>query len=589
MKLAPDNVFKLAVFAFLLCIFILVYYQFRIIQRETEAMWRTIVSGFTEEKNTHLNNTFFYTANNLQAIDSLNWHYFRSMIESDTTLRNLQLVRLNVFDTNETLRYSYTRNTLDEYISDENIYELVQGNIRGNETTIMIEEHLGTNLGIVITPLIRRNNMHFLTIVYVFDVDQTRLRGLHFYDVFLIGFIAFLTFFIFMYLYKLAIEKSVDNITKYMEISISEKNKSNVFQLSNDKPFQHLIQKISYLISQKKESEKKYLDYSDKFYYFINLTGEGLVMEDETGYIYFCNKKFVEILGYEDESELLGIKLVDLFFNPDEIDNYESSINVSAINFQSTNKVDFLTKNGMKKECLLSKKVITDNNNSLIGYYCAVTDIVGVSTYHHSQSEIQYLRSNIFEQYTNPLIILDQNEKIVDVNEAFINIVKNSRNEVISRPFIDTIKGFELEQVWHPNIKELEVFEPEVNKWFQIIVKNMQINDKHLKLVHAFAIDQFKKQHKYNKLILNDFRGFYFITDRDNQVLYVSQSFTNITNNTEAWFMDYYKALINLSLSKSQNLLETMTVSNQKKKFEFRITQLYTYNETMILYQAVLK
>ena len=589
MTLKLEKTHKIVVLVFLLFVILVAYYQFYVVQRETQEMWKTIVSGYTMEKNTHLNNIFFFHARDKSSIDNLNWHYFRVMIDNDLTLRNLQLVRLNIYDTDEVLRHSYSRDHLDRVIEDDALYDLVNDNIRGNETTVILEEYKGRHLGVVITPLIRRNNMHFLTLVYVFDIAETSMANKHIFDTILIGLATFIAFILLLSLCRKVVEKNIDNLTKSIDFSITENNKPNPYPLNYEKPFNILSQKISYLISHKKEIEKKYLEYSDKFYYFINLTGEGLVMEDETGYIYFCNKKFVEILGYEDESELLGVKMTDLFYSTEDVEKYENSINITYINVQSTNKVDFLTKGGIKKECILTKKVITNNQNQISGFYCAVTDIVGVSTFSHSQSEIQQLRSSVFEQYNNPLAILDQDEKIIDVNEAFINIVNKGRNDLLSQTFIEAIKGFELEKVWHPSLKDFELFEPGVNRWYQIIVKSMQINNDNFKLIHAFSIEQFKKQTRYNKLILSDFRGFYFITDRENQVLYVSQSFTNITHNTEEWFADYYKALLNLSITKSQNLIDNMTISYQKKKFEFRIVQLFTYNETMILYQAVLK
>jgi len=381
----------------------------------------------------------------------------------------------------------------------------------------------------------------------------------------------------------------MDDISKYIDFCIIEKNKPNPYTLSYVPPFTNMAQKISYLISRKNELEKKYLEYSDKFYHFINLTSEGLVMEDEIGYIYFCNKRFAEILDYETESELLGLKMTDLFYDPEDTETYKSGLNISHISIQASNKVNFVTKNGMKKEVVLSKKAILNNQNLVLGFYCSITEVIGVSTFNYSQSEIHNLRSNVYERYGNPCVILDHNDRVVDVNEAFLNFVNKNRSSLISQYFIDTIKGFEFERSWHPNLRDFELFEPTVNKWFQVVIKNILVHNNSYKFVHCLIIDQFKKQDKYKKMILEDFRGFFFITGKNAVVLYVSQSFTTITHNSEEWFVSYYSDLINSSLNKSQNLTDTITISHRKIKYEFKIAQLFTNNDDMKLFQAILK
>ena|GEM_PF-2760076 len=589
MALKPDKAFLYIIIIFLLCVGIYVFYQYRMVYRETEEMWKTVISGFTEEKNEHLTNKFFLNVSDFQSIQSLNWHYFKSLIDDDVSLKRFNLAQMNVYDINHELRYSYTRDLSKTIIPNDQLLEKIQSNIRRNDTDVIFKKYEKNNLGIVTTPLKRRNNMHFLSIVYVFDMNQTRLQNIRFFETIVVGLTMFALYFLSIFFLRCVIKRNMDDISKYIDFCIIEKNKPNPYTLSYVPPFTNMAQKISYLISRKNELEKKYLEYSDKFYHFINLTSEGLVMEDEIGYIYFCNKRFAEILDYETESELLGLKMTDLFYDPEDTETYKSGLNISHISIQASNKVNFVTKNGMKKEVVLSKKAILNNQNLVLGFYCSITEVIGVSTFNYSQSEIHNLRSNVYERYGNPCVILDHNDRVVDVNEAFLNFVNKNRSSLISQYFIDTIKGFEFERSWHPNLRDFELFEPTVNKWFQVVIKNILVHNNSYKFVHCLIIDQFKKQDKYKKMILEDFRGFFFITGKNAVVLYVSQSFTTITHNSEEWFVSYYSDLINSSLNKSQNLTDTITISHRKIKYEFKIAQLFTNNDDMKLFQAILK
>jgi PAS domain S-box-containing protein len=353
------------------------------------------------------------------------------------------------------------------------------------------------------------------------------------------------------------------------------------------KPFDQLESKLTFLISHRKELEKKYLDLSDKFFYLIQLTTEGIIMEDDLGYIYYCNKRLAKILGYNDESELIGLKFSNLFCEKDEATHYQNEVNVRKMKVSYSYKLALRAKNGERKDCRLTASVMMNSTGDVIGYYGTIIDVSGVSTISDHQMQMLQLRNLIVENTLNPTVVLDENDFVVDANYSFINYAGKNRSDVLQNSFENVIKGLEIENTYFPGIDEYEFYDPAQNQWYFMTVRRMRYNHKDYKVIAFFIIGHLKNQLQYHKLIFDDFRGFYFITNKKNQINYISPSFFKITHHTEGWFRSYYASLIQ---NKMLNLFEPITIITPNKlKLEFKLTQLYTNNESLVLFQATQK
>jgi hypothetical protein len=156
---------------------------------------------------------------------------------------------------------------------------------------------------------------------------------------------------------------------------------------------------------------------------------------------------------------------------------------------------------------------------------------------------------------------------------------------LVSKEFEVIIKGFELEKTWSANALSFELFEPTLNQWFFVHSSHITVNRKTYKLICLFDIDFLKKQQKHISLLLNDYYGFFFITNKQDQVIYVSPSFNKITSNNETWFINYYQSFVLLQ----KDTTDKMVITHQKAKYEFTITKLFTNSESLNLYQGILK
>ena len=589
--MTPKRAIILVVVAFLVSIILLGITQFYTMRNENERAYIKLFTAIAEEKNMHLRNTFF---DNVEDIENINWYNFRVIIDNDTVLRNLNLVKLNVYDTNDVLICSYIRNMVNRDVIDDETFVLPYKVSAYKITDVSIKESLYSKIGVVSTSLFFNSSesilLPHLHLVYVFDMSDAKIHFFKFYKTSWVWFLVAIVFLLSLYFLYHVLEKNISNITKYIDYCVNKKSVENPYKLTFNQPFSFLSNKISFCISRTIDLEKQFLNESNNFYNLFNLCDDGLAMEDTSGYIFHCNKKLQEIFEYDRVDDILGLRITDLLYKKSNTDKLDNRLIDTVLNISSNNKVDFLTKNGSKKECIVTKKAMTDEQNNITGYYYVIKDIEGISTVSYGQTELQSLRSKIYDQLMMPIVILNDESNILDVNEAFLNVVNKSRNFVITKSFLDTIKGFELEHRWYPGTKEvIEVFEPIVCKWFYVITKTAIIKNAAYSIIQGYIIDNYRKGQQYNKLIFDDFRGFFFVTNKEYEVVFISPSFLKLTSHSEEWFVDYYKSLLTISLNKSQNLIEAFTIPVKNTKLEFRVTQLYTDVDTMLLFLAVLK
>lgn len=591
MILKPNKVLLiLSLFCFIIIftVTVSVYYSF---QKNTITLWEAFISKYVAEKNLFFNNSFFQNVNSLNDYYKLNYNYFKKILEQDDTLESYSLSGLFIYtvDGSKVFSQKLSNQKHFEYLTESQIFDSVKKYIYLNNVTVKHITVNGSKFSLVVAPLFNSYKTHYITVVYLFNNDYLYSKNSPFNAIIFMGWGLFIVFIMIIITLLFVYKKYINDITHFIEFNVFEKNANNPYKLHFLKPFDSLERKITYLISQRKELEVKYFELTERFHYLISLTGEGLVMEDDEGFIYFCNNRFAKILDYEDESELIGVKFIELLYDEDELRKYEIETKFRQLKPQSTYRLGFVTKKGFRKECLLTGSLILNNQNEVIGYYGAITDISGINSFNQSETELLSIRSAVVDQFTSPIIVTDNDDIICDVNDAFINFINKPKSDLISIHFEDIIKGYEIEKSWNSNTLGFELFEPSLNQWFYVSTRKVQHNSKWFKLIVFFTINHLKKQQQYHKLILDDLKGFFFITNKENYVLYVSPSFTRITQNPESWFNNYYNSLINLSKNKSLSLMDSMVITHHKTKFSFKISQISTESSSLNLFLATLK
>jgi PAS domain S-box-containing protein len=386
------------------------------------------------------------------------------------------------------------------------------------------------------------------------------------------------------------VEKCIGELTVFIDKNSVGKHPAIPHRLNHVKPFHILGKKITQLVAQIKEQNSNYMHLNKQFFDLVNITQEGWVMADNADYIYFCNKKLIDMLEYDDETDIIGSQFSEFLYSPEDAEKIHKTSELSHVRTQTIKKINFVTRKGTKKECRLTCSYIFGDEENVIGYYYVITDVTGLYSLNIEQAELIEIRSTGFEKNSQPMVVIDSEQTIIDINTAFINYVHKERAEIIAKPFYYIIKDMEAGKSWQSDSQGFEVFEPSLKKWFYISPRELFIEDKKYLMISFLDLESYRKEYNYSRHILEDFRGFYFITNKQNVVVYVSPSFAKITQINEgiAWFVNYYK-MFQLQLNKTISSDEMKILNNRKTLFEFRVIQLFTSSDSINLYQATLK
>jgi len=554
-------------------------------------MWETFYSRYVVEKNRHLNTQFFQNINNIQGFQTINYNYFKRLLDEDASLSNLNLVGIAIYDVHKEFIWSHRLSpyNISNSIKDADVYEIIKDKLVLNEVSTAVQKKDKKTYKLICAPLKSQSFIHNASIVYIFDIDNLLTGSDLFKRLVILSIILYIVFFISIFSMSRLMNMNIKILERYIETNKLGKQKTTKHNLQNVKPFNILSKKITQLIALVKEYEARYIDSAQKLFEYSNISNEGWVSIDKNGMIFFCNKRFAEILEYENEEELYNTRFETLFYSEFEINKYREKNETVKQNVKFIKKLFFQTKNGYKRECKLNESCIFGNDGNVSGYYYCISDITDMYSANTKEKlDIMKIRTAHFDQTEQPLVVLNADNVIIDTNYAFLNYVQKERTLLVSKSFKDIIYDFEAGKAWQENANDFEIFEPSLMKWYYISKRKLELEETTYQIISFLDIHSFKKEYYFQKLILEDIKGFYFVTNKADQVIYLSQSFTNITENSEAWFKNYY-ALMLLSKDKTIDIHKHMIITYRKNKFEFMVTQLFTSIDSLNLYQAILK
>jgi len=495
-----------------------------------------------------------------------------------------------VYEVKEGILHKYNRNPDLNIIDNPLILKGItekSHNIDVLTETVTIHGH---KYFVVTLPLWTVSQHHHVSTIYVFDIERNILRIQSIYLIVVIAFFLFFTFLTTQFLLYDTIVKYIKHLVAYVEQNTFKTSSDGTFKLLYRKPFDVLEQKLSFLISHRKELEERYTELNEKLYYLVHLTKEGIVMEDKFGLIYYCNQQFAKILEYDDEVELIGLKFTDLIIDEVEVSKYQNEVKLRQMKANYTYDLTLRSKNGHRILCRLTANIVTEADGSVRGYYGTIMDISGTSTFSISEVQAYKLRSLFIETNPNPIVMLDENNYVRDANDAFIDFINKKRTEVISKEFDDVIDEHELKELYNPDIEEFEFYDPQQNNWFFAVNRYIKHENKDYHYLVLYSFGYLKTKTPYHKTIFEDIRGFFFITTKANQVQFISPSFYNLTKLPQEWFNEYYNSLIEASPTKTLNLFEPMVIlTTNQMKLEFKLTQIYTNSGNFLVYQAIQK
>ena len=205
-------------------------------------------------------------------------------------------------------------------------------------------------------------------------------------------------------------------------------------------------EEISKLYNSLQESEEKYRN-------IIEIANEGILIADPSGIITYVNARMAEMLGYTEE-ELIGTDVIS-FVDEEEVEFGEKKVENRKKGIQESYEIKCRKKNGEELWFLVSATPMYDNNGKHIANMTMQTDITERKHAEESLKENEKKLSRLYESGLLGIIYWNMDNKIVDANDKFLEIVGYTREDLES----DRINWFEMTPPEYRYLDERSVVE----------------------------------------------------------------------------------------------------------------------------------
>ena len=188
-------------------------------------------------------------------------------------------------------------------------------------------------------------------------------------------------------------------------------------------------------ITQRKEMERALKESEEKYRMLVEMSQEGICIDDENENILFTNEAFAKALGYKRE-ELIGKSIFDII---DEKSKkiIEKEIEKRKRGIASKYEIDFISKDGKRKTMIVSATPLY-KDGKFAGSLSVNLDITERKKAEEKLSESEALYRAIAETSKSGIFIL-QDGKIKYANTAFLSAIGYSSEDIDKIDYISLI------------------------------------------------------------------------------------------------------------------------------------------------------
>jgi len=180
-------------------------------------------------------------------------------------------------------------------------------------------------------------------------------------------------------------------------------------------------------ITRQKESEENLKESEEKYRQLVELAQEGIWLIDEKSITTFVNPRMAEILGYKSE-EMIGKHLFS-FMDEKEVKIAEEKLERRKKGIKEQHDFEFLKKDGSRVYTSLETSPIVDRDGRYIGALAVVADITQRRQMELKLKESEEKYRNIIDSSPDAITITDLNGKIVNCNQAALELYGFSKKE----------------------------------------------------------------------------------------------------------------------------------------------------------------
>jgi len=296
-------------------------------------------------------------------------------------------------------------------------------------------------------------------------------------------------------------------------------------------------------VTEKIKAEQSLIESEKKLRTFFDTSIEGICAADKNDIITFVNPRFAKLLEYKPD-ELLSKNFKDLIPTED-LSNYLSQQKLREKGYSEIFELKLKSKSGKTLWFLVSASPLLDESGDFAGSFGMFTDITEMKFAEEKIKESEHRFRSIWENSFDAMRLTDENGIIIDVNEAFCNLVDKPKDEIIGKPFYQLYSDHEADYALatfkenFSNRKIKPIFEAKIHLW--------QNEEKWVSISNSFILDE-----KGNSLLLSIFRDItehklaeekirilyrgiehspasVVITDRNGFIEYVNPKFCEVT------------------------------------------------------------
>ncbi|MCE5336724.1 MAG: PAS domain S-box protein [Desulfobacteraceae bacterium] len=189
---------------------------------------------------------------------------------------------------------------------------------------------------------------------------------------------------------------------------------------------------IGHNLTEHKFVESMLRESEDRYRHIIDTANEGIWVMDAEHRTTYVNQAMAAMVGYTP-SEMLGKEVEDFLFVED-MASFEQRRQERHAGMSEVYEQRFKRSNGYSLWTMVSAKALKNGEGGFCGSFAMLTDITGRRLAEEALRESEEKFRKIFLSNPDPIAMISVDEfRHIDVNDAFLNFIGLSRDEVIGK------------------------------------------------------------------------------------------------------------------------------------------------------------
>jgi len=240
------------------------------------------------------------------------------------------------------------------------------------------------------------------------------------------------------------VKKQLNLIDGIFRASIDGKDAGLIMDSFDFKEVSQLAQKIIKLLDEQKEAKEALKKSEERFRKFVEGDISGDYITTPESFVY-CNKRFLNIFGYKDIEEINQAGLHKLYRDKHGRNEFISKI--KKLGKVENSEVEMLDRDGNIVNVIENAFGEFDKEGNLLRIYGYLIDITENKRMERALRESEEKFRSVVENSHDGIFIVNDNFKIIYVNNEFFNIMGYANEEIINQDFRNFLDKDEIHRI----------------------------------------------------------------------------------------------------------------------------------------------